>query len=741
VSKPEGDRTLLAAFRVKDMKLVGKWDYGKNRHIDRVRWVNDERFFMFVSLKLGRFDRRVGTPDVYASDVDGGNRIDIPNGGTYQIVDVTWDDPETVLVQRSVETAFLSKLNVDTGKVVTVATAPLRFGGFVLDSKRNVRYAVGAKEEGITQVTLRRDGENWTTVHETEMGGAVQRPLGFDREDKNVVFYLSDTGEPMRIGSMTPEGGDERTLSRNANVDPSGLLTSADDREVLAVEYDDGFPTYDFVDTEHPESKAYAGLIQAFPKHAVRFGGISRDGRYILMRAYSDIDPGAYYLFDREKGQAKFLLAAMDWIKPATMSPMQPIAVTARDGVKLHGYLTLPQGSDGKNLPLILHPHGGPHGPRDLWGFNPEVQFLANRGYAVLQINFRGSGGYGNAFEKMGYRNWGTTMINDMTDAVDWAIAEGIADKDRLCTYGASYGGYAALQSVVRNPTKYACTIGYVGVYSLPLMFEDGDIPQSMPKRTDIKSHPDHRRRPDRHRPGLRVRLFRRPGLQGAARRGLPRHPGELEPGHDHDRPRPGGRDLYRADHAGDRREDHRQGAPDALLPTMGGQTALNCALELARHDGVLEKYGVELIGAKAEAIAWPRTASCSATRWPRSASKAPLAIAHSMEEARAALDSVGLPAIIRPSFTLGGTGGGIAYNREEFERSSRAAWMPRPPPRCWSRNPCSAGRSSRWRWSATSADNCIIVCSIENFDPMGVHTGDSITVAPALTLTDKEYQ
>ncbi len=479
VSKPEGDRTLLAAFRVKDMKLVGKWDYGKNRHIDRVRWVNDERFFMFVSLKLGRFDRRVGTPDVYASDVDGGNRIDIPNGGTYQIVDVTWDDPETVLVQRSVETAFLSKLNVDTGKVVTVATAPLRFGGFVLDSKRNVRYAVGAKEEGITQVTLRRDGENWTTVHETEMGGAVQRPLGFDREDKNVVFYLSDTGEPMRIGSMTPEGGDERTLSRNANVDPSGLLTSADDREVLAVEYDDGFPTYDFVDTEHPESKAYAGLIQAFPKHAVRFGGISRDGRYILMRAYSDIDPGAYYLFDREKGQAKFLLAAMDWIKPATLSPMQPIAVTAREGVKLHGYLTLPQGSDGKNLPLILHPHGGPHGPRDLWGFNPEVQFLANRGYAVLQINFRGSGGYGNAFEKMGYRNWGTTMINDMTDAVDWAIAEGIADKDRLCTYGASYGGYAALQSVVRNPTKYACTIGYVGVYSLPLMFEDGDIPET----------------------------------------------------------------------------------------------------------------------------------------------------------------------------------------------------------------------------------------------------------------------
>ena len=113
-----------------------------------------------------------------------------------------------------------------------------------------------------------------------------------------------------------------------------------------------------------------------------------------------------------------------------------------------------------------------------MWGFNPEVQFLANRGYAVLQVNFRGSGGYGNKFERLGYRNWGTTMIDDMTDAVDWAVREGIADGSRVCTYGASYGGYAALMSVVRNPTKYKCTVGYVGVYSLPLMKTDGDIPR-----------------------------------------------------------------------------------------------------------------------------------------------------------------------------------------------------------------------------------------------------------------------
>src|SRR5690606_29236319 len=220
-----------------------------------------------------------------------------------------------------------------------------------------------------------------------------------------------------------------------------------------------------------------AGLLNAFPDHAVSFSGISRDGRFILLRRYSDVDPGAYFLFDRKSGEARFLLASMDWIDPAKMSPTRPISLTARDGTPLHGYLTVPRG-EGRNLPLILHPHGGPHGVRDEWGFDPQVQFLANRGYAVLQINFRGSGGYGNAFERKGYRNWGTTMIDDMTDAVDWAVREGIADSSRVCTYGASYEGYAALQTVVREPDRYQCTIGYVGVYSLPLMFKDGDIPE-----------------------------------------------------------------------------------------------------------------------------------------------------------------------------------------------------------------------------------------------------------------------
>lgn len=477
VSVPEGDRTVLAAFRVEDMELVGKWDYGRQNHAERVRWVNDKRFFVYVSRKLGRYDFRVGTPDVHASDVDGRRRVVIPLGGTYQIVDTLEDDPDWILVQRSVDAAFLFRMNVNDGRTRVVARAPVRWGSFLVDHEGELRYVIGM-EENREIVTLRRAGGDWTEIHRSPMGGSSNLPMGFAPDNRLVYTAISEDGEPARIYALDAETEELTLLSGNENVEPYSYLHSSDGRELLAVRYLDGVPDTDFLNNEHPEVLTYAGLMNAFPDHAVAFSGISRDGRLVLVHVYSDVDPGSYYLFDRQTGQARFLLAARSWIKPEQMSPMRPISFTARDGTTIHGYITVPRNSDGRNLPLIMHPHGGPHGPRDTWGFNPEVQFLANRGYAVLQVNFRGSGGYGNAFERMGYRNWGTTMIDDMTDGVEWAVQQGIADPDRICTYGASYGGYAALQSVVREPERYRCTVGYVGVFSLPLMFRDGDIPR-----------------------------------------------------------------------------------------------------------------------------------------------------------------------------------------------------------------------------------------------------------------------
>jgi dipeptidyl aminopeptidase/acylaminoacyl peptidase len=166
------------------------------------------------------------------------------------------------------------------------------------------------------------------------------------------------------------------------------------------------------------------------------------------------------------------------WLDKNKMASVKPFSFTARDGKQIHGYLTIPQGSNGKNLPMIVNPHGGPIGPRDDWGFNSETQMFANRGYLVLQVNFRGSGGYGKAFQDAGHRQWGQGIQNDILDATHWAIKQGYADKDRICIYGGSFGGYSSLMAPAREPDLYKCAFGYVGVYDMEMMFEKGDIPE-----------------------------------------------------------------------------------------------------------------------------------------------------------------------------------------------------------------------------------------------------------------------
>jgi len=477
---PQPDRSVLAVLRIEDMKLIGKWDYGENRHFNGVMWANDHRLLFHVNIKLGSLDQRVLKGDMYASNIDGSGRIDIPNGSYYNIVSLTKEDPDTILVERSIESAYLFKLNVNTGRTVTVATAPVDAGHFVLDHDHNVRYVVGEMRNG-SSVAYRRDGDKWTLVHEAKNDEAgVYRPLAMASDDKHVIVLQDDgDGAPAKVMTIDPETGKGSLLSSDPVVDPYDYLFSSDGKTLLAVEYENGLPRWDFVDKTNPESKIYAGLINAFPNKALSFNGSSDDGRFVSFSTYSDRAPPESYLYDTKGGKASYLLSSREWIDPAQMSGMQPIDVKTRDGAMIHGYVTIPVASTGKNLPLIVNPHGGPHGPRDEWGFQPDVQLFANRGYAVLQINYRGSGGYGDAYERAGYRKWGTLMQDDLTDAVKYLVANGTVDKNRICIYGGSYGGYAALMSVEREPDLYKCTVGYAGVYDFEIQRTSSDTAES----------------------------------------------------------------------------------------------------------------------------------------------------------------------------------------------------------------------------------------------------------------------
>ena len=218
-------------------------------------------------------------------------------------------------------------------------------------------------------------------------------------------------------------------------------------------------------------------ILNTFPDNRLQILSKSADGKLSIVRVSSDVNPGKFYLYDRDKNRLRFLYDAMKHIKAEDLSPMMPIVLDARDGAKLHGYITFPKNKN-KNLPLIVLPHGGPHGVRDYWGFNSEVQVLANAGYAVLQINYRGSDGYGLEFKRAGYKEWGGLIQRDIIDATKWAIKKNIADKNRICIMGASFGAYSAVQSAILEPELYQCVIANAGVYDLEMMYEEGDIPE-----------------------------------------------------------------------------------------------------------------------------------------------------------------------------------------------------------------------------------------------------------------------
>lgn len=478
VTVPQDDRTLLAVLRTKDKKLVAKWDYGAQMHPYNVTWIKDSRFMVRVMRKTGSLDRPVGEPEIFMADADGSHRLALPMGGTYELVDKLVDEPTKVLMQRTIERPNLFKVDVNTGYMSKVAVSPTASGDFVVDHAGKVRYAVGEDEKGLKFQVFRNDGEGkWTPVSDKpayQSQGDSEVPLGFAADNKHIYMSISHDGKPAELHLVDPETGSDQVLFGDPKVDLGDTIWSYDDSHMLGVSYMPDMQSNVYFDNDDAETKWRMQLDNAFPDENVDITSQTKDGRLALVHVHSDVDPGKFYLFDTQAKKATFLLANRSWIEPTEMSPVKPIEFKARDGLDLHGYLTIPKGSGGKGLPMVVWVHGGPMA-RDEWDFDPVVQFLANRGYAVLQVNYRGSSGYGEAFQDAGYRHWGTTMQDDLTDAVRWTIGQGVADAKRVCIFGGSYGGYAALMSPEREPDLYQCAIGYAGVYSLPMQMSKSD--------------------------------------------------------------------------------------------------------------------------------------------------------------------------------------------------------------------------------------------------------------------------
>lgn len=323
----------------------------------------------------------------------------------------------------------------------------------------------------------------WELINDESSSGQWRSPYGFAADNRTAYLRVNHRSGPDSIIAYNTESREEREVARHAVVDPQVVLHS-DFGTPIGAYFKHGKATRVFFDPSSEDARLQKMVEEALPQHDVTVTSTTRDNDLQLILATSDTDPGSYYLLETATRAMHFLMARRDKIDPDQMASRSSIALKARDDLMLHGYLTLPRGSAGKNMPMVLLPHGGPFGIHDDWTFDTDAQLLANAGYAVLQLNFRGSGNYGHAFRVAGARQWGRAMQDDLTDATQWAIREGIADPNRICIYGASYGAYAALMGVAKSPDLYRCAVGYVGVYDLPRMLREDRKAGSAPLRT-----------------------------------------------------------------------------------------------------------------------------------------------------------------------------------------------------------------------------------------------------------------
>jgi dipeptidyl aminopeptidase/acylaminoacyl peptidase len=433
------------------------------RDITAYIWANNKRI-AYVQDKAGDENFRL-----YAVNIDGTDLKELTPFEKVRvgIVDELKDNDEEMLIQmnkRNVRLFDAYRINIYSGEMTMIAQNPGSVVGWMTDHDGNLRLAMTT--DGVNTSVLYRDSEkdNFQTLITTSFKETFE-PAFFTFDNKN-LYVASNIGKD-KTGYYEYDVKKKelsKLIYENPEVDVAVLLKSDKRKKITGAAYITDKRHYQFFDEER--RLLQEDLEKRLPGYEVVVANMSRDETKVLVRTYSDRSLGVYYCLNRTTNEFQKLADVSPWLNEEELAEIKPIAYTSRDGLTIHGYLTLPRGLKAKKLPVIVNPHGGPWG-RDVWGFNPEVQFLTNRGYAVLQMNFRTSTGYGRKFWEAGFKQWGLAIQDDISDGVKWLIDQGIADPKRIAIYGGSFGGYATLAGVTFTPDLYACGVDYVGISNL----------------------------------------------------------------------------------------------------------------------------------------------------------------------------------------------------------------------------------------------------------------------------------
>ena len=435
----------IAGFFWKDDQILYVKDNG-----------GDENFHIYSSSFNGKEERDLTPyPDVRVQIISGlqGVKDEI-------LISMNKEDPTVFDVY---------KLNIKTGETTLVAKNPGNIESWLTDRDGKIRIAI--ESDGINSTVLYRDSEEeeFRPFVDTKDGDIIS-PIAFSKDNQSIYAVSNKDRDKAELVKFDLQANEEVIYS-NPQVDVMGAAYDTDQDKLLYSVFFTDKQHYTFFDEDFENffnslteklhvSESELTIIDSNKERTKFIVGISSDKEY-----------GTYYYYDSTSDELTTLAELGSWLNKEHLADMHPISYESRDGLTIHGYLTLPKNKSPEKLPLIVNPHGGPWS-RDIWGFNPEVQLLANRGYAVLQVNFRSSTGYGKEFVDAGNKEWGLKIQDDITDGVQWAIDQGIADPDRIGIYGASFGGYATLAGITFTPDLYAAAVDYVGVSNIFTLLE-----------------------------------------------------------------------------------------------------------------------------------------------------------------------------------------------------------------------------------------------------------------------------
>ncbi len=439
--------------------------FAKERDIYEFSWKNDSHIL---------YAKDFGGDEnfhIYSVNASSGKEIDLtpfPKVRSSIIDDLRGISSSEILIssnKRNAEVFDVYRLNVDTGKMEIVAENPGNYSGWLTDHMGKVRIAT-VSDGLITKIYSRKnETEKFKEILKFDYKNALA-PLFFDFKNEN--FYASsnlnsDKSELVLVSSST--GKVIKKIFNHPEVDVYDLGFSKKRKVLTTATYTTWKDNYHFFDSEN--KKIFESIRSQITESDFFITSYNDNEDFLTVVGSDDRTRNKVYLYNVTTGTLNFLVDTTPWLKKDQLSEMKPVVYKSRDGLTINGYLTLPKNRlADKNLPVIIKPHGGPWSRND-WGYNPEVQFLANRGYAVFQMNFRGSTGYGKAFLNASFKQWGKNMQNDITDGVNYLVSEGIANPKKICIYGGSYGGYAALAGIAFTPDLYACAVDYVGISNL----------------------------------------------------------------------------------------------------------------------------------------------------------------------------------------------------------------------------------------------------------------------------------